>query len=312
MPATKRAQAGSHPAAAWPGIAALLACATLWSLNGPLIKILNQEGVGLPALTIAFYRSLLAGLAFLPFAWPRAGQLRRVPPVWPIGSVLAFTLMTAAFIAATTRTAAANAILLQYTSPVWVFLLSPILLRERPRPGEGLALTVAMAGVAILIAGSPRSDLAGVVLALASGFGYGALTIALRGLRPVDPAVAVGLNCLGSALLLAPAALLAGPLRVSSAELGWLLFMSLVQLALPYVLFSWALQRVEASQAALIVLLETILNPLWTYLAVGERIPPATQLGGPLILAGVAGRILVGRRTAHTGAASSQGGAAPQ
>ncbi len=279
---------------AWTGVLALLACATLWSLNGPLIKLLNQQGLGLPALTIAFYRSLLGGLAFLPFAWPRAGQLRRVPPAWPAGSVLTFTLMTATFVAATTRTAAANAILLQYTSPIWVFLLSPLLLGERPRPAEGLALAVAMAGVAVLVAGNPRGDLVGILLALASGFGYGSLTVALRGLRAVDPVVVAGLNCLGSALLLAPAVLAAGAVWVSPAQLGWLLVLSLVQFALPYALFSWALQRVEAHQAALIVLLETVLNPLWTYLVVGETVPPATRLGGPLILAGVAGRLLLG------------------
>jgi drug/metabolite transporter (DMT)-like permease len=52
-------------------------------------------------------------------------------------------------------------------------------------------------------------------------------------------------------------------------------------------MFSWALQYVEAHRAALILLLETVLNPIWTYFFVGEIPPAATLLGGPLILAGV-------------------------
>ena len=74
------------------------------------------------------------------------------------------------------------------------------------------------------------------------------------------------------------------------------MLLSLVQFTLPYVLFSWGLQRVEAHRAALIVLLETVLNPLWTFLLVGEAVPPATLLGGPLILVGVAGWLLLSWR----------------
>jgi drug/metabolite transporter (DMT)-like permease len=65
------------------------------------------------------------------------------------------------------------------------------------------------------------------------------------------------------------------------------LLLGLVQFTIPYVMFSWALQRVPAYQAALIVLLEALLNPLLTWLIVGEPVPGATLIGGPLILLGV-------------------------
>ena len=109
---------------------ALFACAAIWSLNGPLIKLLKQEDV--PGITIACYRSLIGGAVFLPLAWRRLGTLRSAAPGWSIAAVLTFTLMTVCFVIATTKTAAANAIILQYTSPVWVFLLSPLLLKEKP------------------------------------------------------------------------------------------------------------------------------------------------------------------------------------
>ncbi len=286
----------------WLGVAALVCAAALWSLNGPLIKLLNERGSGLPGVTIACYRSLLGGLLFLPFAAKRWSTLRHVRPAWPIASVATFTLMTAAFVIATTMTAAANAIVLQYTAPLFVFALSPLLLGERPRLGDGLALLVSLAGVAVIVVFQPPGQLAGVLVALLSGLGYGALIVTLRGLREVDPTVVVAMNFLGSGLLLLPAAALWGTLHLTQGQLLLLVLMSAVQFALPYALFSWALRRVEAHSASLIALLETVLNPLWTWLAVGERVPAGTLAGGPLVLLGVIGWMLLAWRRSRRGA----------
>jgi drug/metabolite transporter (DMT)-like permease len=249
-----------------------------------------------PPVTIACYRSLLGGLVFLPLALRRLGTFRRVSPAWPIASLATFTLMTATFVIATTKTAAANAIILQYTSPIWVFLLAPLLLGERPGRAEGLVLLVAMAGVGVIFSGNPSTHLAGLTVALVSGLGYGSLTVVLRALRPVSPTAVAALNALGSGvLLLAPVAVW-GVFGLTAYQWRLMLVLGLVQFTLPYVLFSWALQHIEAHRAALILLLEAILNPLWTFLLVGEVPPVATFLGGPLILAGVAGWLLLAWR----------------
>lgn len=273
------------PREQWLGILMLLVCAVLWSLNGPLIKLLDRQDV--PGITIACYRSLLGAAVFVPIAARRAKTLRNVSPVWPIGGIITFTVMTASFVIANTQTAAANAIILQYTSPLWVFLLAPLLLGERARREEGLALTLSMVGVAIIFFGNVDPTPTGLIIGLVSGLGYGTLTVVLRGLRRVDPTVVAGTNALGSGLLLAPFVVLYGRFALSTPEWGLMLLLALVQFTLPYVLFSWALQRVAAHRAALILLLEPILNPIWTYIAIREIPPPATLLGGPLILLSV-------------------------
>lgn len=282
-----------HKHASWIGILALLACATLWSLNGPLIKLLNEGRQGVPGITIACYRSLIGGLCFLPFTWRRLPTLKNANPGWPAASVILFTIMTVSFVIATTQTAAANAIVLQYTSAIWVFALSPWLLREKPGRTEGLVLLLAMAGIAVIFFGQAATDATGLSVALASGFGYGTLTIALRGLRAANPAAVAATNALGSGLLLLIPVAIWGRFTLTPYESALMLAISLIQFTLPYVLFSWALQRVEAHRAALIVLLETVLNPLLTYLIVGEPVPRPTLLGGPLIIAGVAGWVLL-------------------
>lgn len=275
----------------WLGVAGLVAAATLWSLNGPLIKLLSQaepDAAGVPAVTIACYRSLLGGLVFLPLAWARRGSLAAVRPAWCVFSVVSFTVMTFFFVLATTLTAAANAIILQYTSPVWVFALAPLLLAERMRLRDGLVLAVAMVGVGVIFAGHGTAEVGPLMLGLTSGLGYGLLTIALRGLRRVHPFTAVALNFLGSGLLLLPAAVIWGELWLTPRQWGLVLLFSVVQFALPYAIFSWSLRRVEATRASLIVLLEAVLNPVLTWLIVGERVPAPTLVGGPLILLSVA------------------------
>jgi len=275
----------------WLGIGTLVACATLWSLNGPLIKLLGQ--VEVPGVTIACYRSLLGGLVFLPFAVRRLGSLRHVHPAWPVAGVVTFTTMTAAFVIATTKTAAASVIILQYTSPIWVFLLAPLLLSERPSRREGLVLLVAMAGVGVIFFGGEGADWRWLVLALVSGLGYGSLTVVLRAMRQVNPGVVAALNALGSGLILVVPVAIWGVFTLTTRQWGLMFLLALVQFTLPYLMFSWALRYVEAHQAALILLLETILNPICTFLAVGEIPPLATLLGGPLILAGVVGWLLL-------------------
>ena len=60
--------------------------------------------------------------------------------------------------------------------------------------------------------------------------------------------------------------------------------MGIVQFGIPYYLYSLGLVRVPAYQAALIITIEPVLVPLWTYFAVGEVVPRWTAVGGSFIL----------------------------
>jgi drug/metabolite transporter (DMT)-like permease len=285
-----------HP---WLAVAALIATVTLWSLGGAMIKLLTGVGghvEGTSGAAIAFSRSMIGGLVLLPMAWRRRDTLRHGSRVWMAACVVAFTIMTICFVVATTRTAAANAIILQNTSAVWVFLLSALFLHERPTLGESAALLLAMGGVAIILFGNGSADISGLLIALVSGWGYGTLTVMIRGLRRVDSMVVVCINCLGSALLLSPMLIWSGGLPRGAGTIGLLIVLSVVQFAGPYVLFSWALKHIQAHRAALILLLETVLNPVLTYLIVNESVPRATLRGGPLIILGVGVSILIAKR----------------
>jgi drug/metabolite transporter (DMT)-like permease len=311
------------------GVLLVFAAAVLWSLNGALIKVIHEGGEGPHAVTMAFYRSLIAGVVLLPLARGKLHTLgrrrgRRTPGTESgnrsrntsqgkardahrsplairhslfaicqtllalrpaaISCVVFFTLMTVCFVVANTKTEAANVIVLQYTSTFWVFGLSPWLLRERAGVEELWILGLAMIGIVIIFVGNTTTDLMGLVVALASGLFYALLTLMIRQMRDSDSGAVTVVNNLGSALLLLPLVLLFGSLSVSPRAGVLLAVMGAVQFGLPYYLYARGLARVVAYQVALITLAEVVLNPVWTYLIVGEAAPRATMIGGSVIL----------------------------
>jgi drug/metabolite transporter (DMT)-like permease len=290
------------------GLLFILLAALLWSLNGALIKLINRDGAGPSGVTIAFYRSLVGGLFLLPMARgrfatllvaraadePRAGRRRLRPAaVW---CCVFFTTMTVCFVTATTMTAASNAIILQYTSTFWIFGLSPLVLGERASGRDFIVLALAMLGIVVIFVGNAGTDLAGLAVALGSGLFYALLTLMLRRLRDADSAAVTVFNTLGSAAIMVPIVWMVGEFAVPWRIGALLVAMGVVQFGLPYWLYSLGLARVPAYQVALLTLLEPVLVPLWTYLAVGERVPLWTAVGGGVILAALLLFVAIARR----------------
>ncbi len=273
------------------GVGLLFLAGLFWSLSGALIKIVHDDGRGPGGMTIAFYRSLFAGLFLLPLSWGRLRTLRTSPTkpwytVRPaaIVCVILFAVMTACFVVANTQTEAANAIILQYTSTFWIFGLSPWILKERPAARDKWILCVAVTGIAIIFFGNASASMMGLINALAAGLSFGVLTMMLRRLKDANTAAVTVFNCIGSAVLILPLVALTGGLEISVKSGLWLVAMGVVQFAIPYYLYSRGLVRVPAHQAALITMIEPVLVPMWAYLATGETVPSPTVIGGGIIL----------------------------
>jgi DME family drug/metabolite transporter len=274
----------------------ILGAATLWSFGGFITKRLDMD-----PLSIAFYRSLFAGLALLPFI-PRTERVLR-PALVPLG--LAFGLMTGLYLSSIKLTTAANAIFLQCTATLWTVPIGLVLLRERPGRRELAGIALAMVGIITIVAWGraegnlrPR-DGEGILLGLASGVGYALVVVGLRALRDLNPLWTSAAGNLGGAATLAAWLLLtAGAITAPTAgQLPILVAFGVVQMAIPYTLFARGLRTIQAPEAALIALLEPVLSPIWVILFVGEYPELATVVGGCFLLAGVALRYLPARRT---------------
>ena len=260
----------------------IFSAAVLWSLAGVFIKHLD-----VPPLAIVFYRSFFACLVFTPFLRRSQWQLN-----WPIlASVVTYSAAISAFVAANKLTTAANAIVLQYTAPIFVFLFSRIVLGEKISRLNGIALFLAMVGVcAISVESVGRPEMSGVILALSSGALFAAYMVNLRNTQAVSPVYLTWINNLGCGLLLL--LFVKSQLPLDQHQLASLAVMGTVQLGLPYFLFSKGLQSVSLQEASLIALIEPVLNPVWVAVAFGEIPSVPTIAGGGLILFGLAVRYL--------------------
>jgi drug/metabolite transporter (DMT)-like permease len=236
-------------------------------------------------LQIAFYRVLFAGLVLLPMLRRRDLSFRPLM----LGMAGCFALMNATFVSALALGTAANAILLQYTAPMWMYLASVWWLGEPPDRRSFAALLIGILGIGIIVWGGRQEAQLGVIaIALTSGVAYAGVIVFLRVLRDASPRWLTVLNHLASALMLLPWVWhLSLP---TTGQFCVLIAYGAVQMALPYWLMARSLKAVSPQEAGTISLLEPLLNPLWAYLISGEQPSLYTVWGGTFILGALAWR----------------------
>lgn len=278
------------------GRVCILLAAVLWSLGGAFAKVLTQEtafGLDEPGMEpleyggypfpvqIACYRALFAGIVLLPLL--RKGEIQVRPLMWFMA--FCFAAMNISFISAMALGTAANAILLQYSAPLWLYLASVFLLGEPANRRNTLSLGIGLTGIAIIIVGGwTQGELVVVGIALFSGLAYAGVLICLRILREVSSRWLTVWNHLLSGLVLVPLILFLRPPTLP--QFVTLFLYGALQMALAYWLVARGLRVVEPQEAGTIMLLEPILNPIWAYLVSPRTEVPEvwTFVGGAVIL----------------------------
>ncbi len=265
----------------------LLAAAVMWSTSGWFIK--NPRLASLSGPELASYRAIFAALCVVPFV--HRCSIRWRPMLVPM--VIAFALMNVLFVTSMTKTTVAATVFLQYTSTVWTFVFGVLFLRERVERGNLFALVCGIGGIVWIIA----SDTVGLHtlgngMALASGIAFAVVILCLRYLRDEDPIWLIALNHGVTALILLPFLLLSRD-ALDSVQWSLVASMGVVQMGVPYVVFAGGIRYVNAQEAALILLLEPILNPMWVWLFWHEPASMAIWIGGAFIVGGLAIRYFV-------------------
>lgn len=273
----------------------LIAAAVLWSTSAAILKSppLSDIPLAMRGVLLACYRAGFAALFLLPFVPWRQIRFRRA--LLPMS--IAFGVMNALYITALTRTTAAAAIFLQYTSSFWAFVLGVLILKEPIDRRNAVTLSFAVCGIVWIVAGDWNGPhLAGNLLALGAGFSYAVVILTLRILREENAAWLIALNHIVSFALLLPVVWRGESSAVSLGALQWGLvaMMGIVAMAWPYVLFARGIASVPTQEAGLLLLLEPVLNPLWVWLLWGETNTPAVWVGGGLIVLGLALRYMPG------------------
>jgi drug/metabolite transporter (DMT)-like permease len=256
----------------------LVITAILWSCGGVIIK-----NVQAPPLIAAAIRALFAALTLAVIHRKNLGSC--MPGKAQLLGAAALGLHCLAFVTATKLTTAANAILLQYTAPVWVAIFAPLFLHEQTRRRDWVFIAVIFAGMGLFLIDSlSAGSLPGTAAAVCAGITYAALILFLRHAKAEDKGVSM---VYGNALLFLAGFSLAGFALPSAHDIFLLALAGVFQIGVPYYLFGLASRGVTALEMVLVTTLEPILNPVWVFLSIGELPGLWSIAGGCAVLGAV-------------------------
>jgi drug/metabolite transporter (DMT)-like permease len=257
-------------------------CALLWSTGGLFIKMVDA-----PAVVIAGLRSLIA--IIIIWAWLKKPKFTFSPV--QIGAAFANALTMLLFVYANKATTSANAILLQYASPIWTAFLAVIFLREKIRFAEGCILLLASGGLILFFMDSLGTGaLLGNLAAIASGISFSIFYILMRKQKDGSPLESLLLSHCITLLVSLP--FLSG-FTVNLPNVSGILLLGVFQIGIAAIFFSVGIKGTTALQASLISLVEPIFNPVWVLLLTGETPTLLTLIGGAIIVVCVTASSLV-------------------
>lgn len=274
----------------------MVVTAIMWSMGGIFIKLISWS----PFL-IAGCRSAISGSVMALFMLHQGIRFR-----WnrySLGAGIGLSFSATLFTVANKLTTAANAIVLQYTAPVFILVLSALLFHQRMRRKEVAVVGITMIGMVLFffdqlspgnVAGNLLAILAGIFLALMFvmvGAGGDDDRTRMSGILiahamtmvigvPLGMAASAGaitLEGLGQSAQMAPLGL----------EILYVVILGVFQLGIPYVLYAIASKDCSPLACSLIGMLEPLLNPVWVAIFVGEMPGKWALVGAVIIIATV-------------------------
>jgi len=265
----------------------VLAAAVLFSTGGAGIKAAAFSGLQVSAL-----RSGIAAIVLILLV---RGRLVVSLPMLATGLVYAATLTL--FVLSTKLTTAANAIFLQATAPLYLLVLGPLVLGERFRSRDFVFLGGVAAGMALCVLGRPPATTTapdpatGNLLAVICSLTWAFTLLGLRYLQRGDGPSGVGMTAVALGNLFA--SLVAMPFAwpfpaAAPSEWATIVYLGVCQIGLAYVFLTTAMRVLPALEVSLLLLIEPVLNPAWTWLIRGEHPGRWTIAGGAVIIVATA------------------------
>jgi drug/metabolite transporter (DMT)-like permease len=254
----------------------LVLTAILWSSSGVLIKWIDW-----PPISIAGGRSMIAAI-IIWFAF-RKEKLTFSKP--QLAGAIAYCACVVLFVTATKLTTAANAILLQYTAPIYVALLSGWLLGETVSRSDWYTIFVVCCGMLFFFLDKVTAGgMLGNLYAIASGISFALFILFMRMQKDDSP---YGSVLLGNLLTFALSLFFWSDNAINVTTVIGISLLGIFQLGASYVLYTHAIRYVEALEATLITSIEPILNPIWVFLLFSEQPGLYSMIGGLIVLTAI-------------------------
>lgn len=262
----------------------VLIAATLFSMGGLCIKMVPWS-----PLAINGARSLISVVVL-------AIYLKLIKHKIVINKAVLFgavcmTGTTSLYCAANKLTTAANAIVLQFTAPIFVILLMWALKNEKPKKVDILACVVVFSGIiCFFVDGLLIGNMLGNIIAVLSGVCYAGVFM----MNSFEKSDAISSVFLGHALsAVTGIGFVFRETDFGTQAITGILLLGVFQMAIAYIFMSKGLEQVSAITASLTTAIEPILNPLLVAFFWGEMISPLSLVGAVIVIVGVIGYNLI-------------------
>lgn len=263
----------------------IIIAAMLLSTGGIILKFIDM-----PSMAIAGSRAIFsAAVVWLYVRKPRFTYSKA-----QISGAICYSSMVILFIVANKLTTAANAIILQFTAPIWVAILGAMILKEKPRWYDIIAIIFTGAGMLLFFLDDMGGgSAAGNVVAVISGIALAGVTISLRFQKDGSP---VETTLLGHLITIAIGVPFIVGATFNLQNIIGIFLLGTFQLGLAYIFYSLAIKHLTAMETILIMVLEPILNPIWVFLYNGERPGVISLLGGIIVVGTIVWRGFISSR----------------
>lgn len=250
----------------------LVIASVLWSIGGLFIKLIDWN-----PMAISGARSGIAAVVMVFYLKKPKLHFNKTLVL----GAACYSSLLILFVSANKLTTSANAILLEFTSPVWVALFSWWFLKEKIQKSDWLSITFVMTGMLLFFLQDLRGGhQLGNLIAVMSGIAMAGMVIFLKLQKESSPIEMTLLGNIFTFILCLPFFFDSIPNLQSIAAL---LILGIFQLGVSYILYTKAIPHVSAIEAILISVLEPLLNPLWVFWVTGE-LPGLYALWGGLIV----------------------------
>lgn len=247
-----------------------------WSTTGLFCVALD----GLHPLLIHGVRSLIGALILLCYARFKITVNRTVL----LGAFCIFAT-TVGYMCAQDLTSPANAVVLQYSAPIFVLLETCLFYRRRPTLTQLAVVALAVGGIVVLFASElTPAGLLGSLLGVLSGVAFSGVFFInrMKNARPLDSLI---LGFLGGAAV----GLLFVRQAAAMTPRQWLVMcaMGALNVGLAYIFFTEGIKTCSSFNASIIGTLEVILLPLWIFLLYRQTPALTSVIGGIMVVSAV-------------------------
>ena len=258
----------------------MLICAALWSVAGIFIKLIPWNG-----FAVAGMRSLIAGLTiavYMLITRRRYILSRRTV----IGGIMTAGVYTC-FTVANKLTTAANAIVLQFTCPVFIVILSAIFLKQKIRKNDLAVVIATLAGIALFFFDQLKPGyILGNFVAIAAGM-FMAVMFILVGNMEGDERFSTITNGQFLTFFVGLPFIIATKPEFTAAATASILVLGVFQLGISYILYVKSTQYCPPLACCLLGALEPLLNPVWVLIFDGERPGVWALIGGIIVVVSI-------------------------